>query len=85
MKGSGVLGGPVAVEEGGDEAFVLGVELPGAVLGAGLGEPGADLVDVAVNGDRLPGRGGAALAAEEQLEEPAGLGEGAPGRGVRGG
>lgn len=63
---------------------MLRVELPGAVLGAHLGEPGADLDGVAIDGDRLPGRGGAALAMEKQLEELDGLGEGAASGGVRG-
>lgn len=36
-------------------------ELSGAVLGSGRGEPGADLDGVAVDGDRLPGLGGAAF------------------------
>lgn len=52
-----VLGRPVPVEEGGDQAYVGVGQLAGAVFGAGLGEPGADLDGVAVDADRLAGGG----------------------------
>lgn len=58
---------------------MFGVELAGSVLGAGLGEPGADLDGVAVDSDRLAGRGDAVFAVEEELENLDGLGKGAPG------
>ncbi|MFD5164013.1 hypothetical protein ACFWMJ_39210 [Streptomyces hawaiiensis] len=56
-------------------------ELAGAVLGAGLGEPGADLDGVAVDADALAGGGGAAFAVQEEFQELDGLFEGAAGPG----
>ncbi|MEU3862803.1 hypothetical protein AB0F03_36820 [Streptomyces sp. NPDC028722] len=52
-------------------------ELAGAVLGADLREPGADLDGVAVDADGLAGCGGAAFAVEEEFQELDGLLEGA--------
>ncbi|MFJ3213355.1 MULTISPECIES: hypothetical protein [Streptomyces] len=52
-------------------------ELAGAVLGAGLGEPGADLDGVAADADGLAGRRRAAFAVEEEFQELDGVLEGA--------
>lgn len=51
--GDGVLGGPVAVAEGGDQAGVVAGKLAAAVFGAGFGEPGAEVDGVAVDADGL--------------------------------
>ncbi len=53
--GDGVLGGPVAVAEGGDQAGVVVGELTGTVFGAGFREPGAGGDGVAVDADGLAG------------------------------
>lgn len=53
--GDGVLGCPISVEEGGDQACVCFGELAGALPVAGLGQPGANLDGVAVDADRLAG------------------------------
>lgn len=60
--------GPVAVEQGGDQTDMLVGELAGAVLGAGLGEPGADPDGVAVEADALTGGGDAAFAVQEEFQ-----------------
>lgn len=84
---NGVLGRPVLLEQGGDQAYVVVGELAGVVLRAGLGWPGADLDGVAVDADRLARGGDAAFAVQEELQELDGLGEGAAGAagGGRGG
>ena len=65
----GALGGPVAVEERGDQACVGLGEPAVVVFGAGFGEPGAEVDGVAVDDDLPPGGGGAALAVEEEFQE----------------
>ena len=75
----GVLCRPVPLEQSGDQAYVMVGELAGAVLGAGLGEPGADSDGVAVDAARLAGGRDAALAVQEELQQLDGLLERAAG------
>ncbi|OEJ49498.1 hypothetical protein BGK72_00330 [Streptomyces agglomeratus] len=59
--GGRVFVSPVSVKESGHETSVPGAQPAAAVLGAGLGEPGADLDGVTAHGDLLTGAGGPAL------------------------
>ncbi|OKJ81072.1 hypothetical protein AMK32_25750 [Streptomyces sp. CB01883] len=68
-----------SLEQSGDQAYVMVGELAGAVLGAGLGEPGADPDGIAVDTDRLTGGRDAALAVQEELQQLDGLLERAAG------
>ncbi|MFE0452456.1 hypothetical protein ACFW2D_14395 [Streptomyces sp. NPDC058914] len=70
---------PVPLEEGGDQAYMIIGELPGAVFRAGPDEPGTDLDGDTVDADDLAGSGSAAFTAEQELQELDGLGEGAAG------